>query len=191
MKKLLIAFAAIATTIGVNAATMNWGADYTYASGGTGEAGVSRGTSDEYLALVFDAAVTEYSVAQALYAANDGAGLADLAVGSTKVSADDAGYFNATANFQGSTGDTISAYVAIFDASTVAAASNMYLSEVQSAVIPTSGVAGSFTFGDSGDMIAMASSSAWTAASSSVPEPTSGLLLLIGMAGLALKRKRA
>ena len=32
-------------------------------------------------------------------------------------------------------------------------------------------------------------STAWTAAS--VPEPTSGLLLLLGMAGLALKRKRA
>ena len=32
-------------------------------------------------------------------------------------------------------------------------------------------------------------STAWTAVS--VPEPTSGLLLLLGMAGLALKRKRA
>lgn len=31
----------------------------------------------------------------------------------------------------------------------------------------------------------------WKTVSASVPEPTSGLLLLIGMAGLALKRKRA
>ena len=37
---------------------------------------------------------------------------------------------------------------------------------------------------------AAASSSAWTA-TSAVPEPTSGLLLLLGVAGLALKRKRA
>ena len=39
-------------------------------------------------------------------------------------------------------------------------------------------------FGDS-----TAAATAWTGAA--VPEPTSGLLLLLGMAGLALKRKRA
>ena len=33
--------------------------------------------------------------------------------------------------------------------------------------------------------------SSWQSMTASVPEPTSGLLLLIGMAGLALKRKRA
>ena len=32
---------------------------------------------------------------------------------------------------------------------------------------------------------------AWAPAAEAVPEPTSGLLLLLGMAGLALKRKRA
>lgn len=31
----------------------------------------------------------------------------------------------------------------------------------------------------------------WTSATASVPEPTSGILLLLGMAGLALRRKRA
>ena len=31
----------------------------------------------------------------------------------------------------------------------------------------------------------------WYTASSNVPEPTSGLLMLLGVAGLALKRKRA
>ena len=36
---------------------------------------------------------------------------------------------------------------------------------------------------------ATAAASAWTTAS--VPEPTSGILLLVGMAGLALRRKRA
>ena len=36
-----------------------------------------------------------------------------------------------------------------------------------------------------------ASASSWSTPGSSVPEPTSGLLMLIGMAGLALRRKRA
>lgn len=38
---------------------------------------------------------------------------------------------------------------------------------------------------------ATAAASAWTSAGSSVPEPTSGLLMLVGLAGLALRRRRA
>ena len=39
--------------------------------------------------------------------------------------------------------------------------------------------------------ISTAVPSSWTITSSSVPEPTSGLLLLLGVAGLALRRKHA
>ena len=42
-------------------------------------------------------------------------------------------------------------------------------------------------FGDTLDLMATPASQGYTA----VPEPTSGLLLILGMAGLALKRKRA
>ena len=50
-----------------------------------------------------------------------------------------------------------------------------------------SGDVGSF-FGDTLNLMASPASQGYTAA---VPEPTSGLLLILGMAGLALKRKRA
>lgn len=46
---------------------------------------------------------------------------------------------------------------------------------------------GNFTFGSS---IGTSGTGVWIA-SSSVPEPTSGLLILLGMAGLALRRRRA
>ena len=43
----------------------------------------------------------------------------------------------------------------------------------------------------SADKITFASPTTWTVSMSSVPEPTSGLLMLLGVAGLALRRRRA
>lgn len=50
---------------------------------------------------------------------------------------------------------------------------------------------GAFTTVASSAYTAAGAKGAWASASSAAPEPTSGLLLLLGMAGLALKRKRA
>ena len=61
-----------------------------------------------------------------------------------------------------------------------------YTSAVKSATAQDVGQT-SITFGNLSS--ATQAAGAWTAAA--VPEPTSGLLLLLGMAGLALKRKRA
>ena len=62
-----------------------------------------------------------------------------------------------------------------------------YVVTSASGSVKTPGATTSNNAGFSVDASATASSSNWTAA----PEPTSGLLLLLGMAGLALKRKRA
>jgi len=53
-----------------------------------------------------------------------------------------------------------------------------------SAIVAKTGL----VFDDGGNAGATESYGAWTAAT--IPEPTSGLLLLLGVAGLALKRKQ-
>ena len=81
-----------------------------------------------------------------------------------------------------SPGDSVSAYVLIFDASSVADAKNYAVTSVLTQPVPASGnlqMAWAFSSDTAG----------WQ--TTAVPEPTSGLLLLLGMAGLALKRKHA
>lgn len=82
-----------------------------------------------------------------------------------------------------------SAYAVIFDTATITDDSNFYV---------TAASAASTTYADSSSMKKSYTLSATTSANagswnavSGVPEPTSGLLLLLGMAGLALRRKQA
>ena len=97
--------------------------------------------------------------------------------------------FRATGSGTQDNGTTVSYYAVICDASTVAAAKNYIVSDAVSVTINDAGSSGMLSFGA---MTATTSAnkflnSSWTA----VPEPTSGLLMLLGMAGLALRRRRA
>ena len=75
--------------------------------------------------------------------------------------------------------------------------SMMYYAEKASVTTGDDGNGAYSTFGGGKIDTAANAATAWTSASSSggdsggVPEPTSGLLVLLGVAGLALKRKRA
>ena len=88
-----------------------------------------------------------------------------------------------------SAGDAVNTYAVVFDAATVADAKNYIVSDVLNKSIAASGANLSVSFGNMASTATtnMFRNSTWTA----VPEPTSGLLMLLGMAGLALKRKRA
>ena len=94
---------------------------------------------------------------------------------------------------EGITGDvygngvTVNGYLVILDSDATATASYAYVSDIASAATSALGGAAAISFGDT-QLAAMQNAGNWTAAA---PEPTSGLLLLLGMAGLALKRKRA
>ena len=79
-------------------------------------------------------------------------------------------------------GDTVSAYVVLFDATNAADAKNYAVTSVLTKPVPASGnlqMAWAFSSDTAG----------WQ--TTAVPEPTSGLLMLLGMAGLALRRRRA
>ena len=193
MKKLMIALAVAAMAVIGNAAVVNWGAGtITEPGGATANKSVTGYlfvlTADQYSALN-----TAYGTATGASAGEKMANAVWDAYG-TKL---DSAYATGTSSKKG-------ALTLTDDSKDYATGNSVY-----AALIYTYGTGdelkyigniGTVTLESSMDvsMDAMAlnlfgdtsaAATAWTAAS--VPEPTSGLLLLLGMAGLALKRKRA
>ena len=91
-------------------------------------------------------------------------------------------------------GDAVNTYAVVFDAATIDAAKYYIVSAEVDKNINSAGSDLTLGFGN---MASTATSntfrnSVWTATGTApVPEPTSGLLMLLGMAGLALRRRRA
>ena len=76
----------------------------------------------------------------------------------------------------------------ILNAETIEAATKMVITaEMTGTASGATGTAGKMSFGSLGELTGNAAN--WQTVS--VPEPTSGLLMLLGIAGLALKRRRA
>ena len=186
MKKLMIALAVAALAVVGNAAVVNWASGTTLEPGGATANKSVTGylfvlTATQYDALA--ANTTGAAMSDAVYAAY-GSKLGEAyATGTTskkgalKLVDDSKGY---------GAGD--SAYAAILY--TYGTGDEMqYIGNVGKVTLESSMDAqlddmALNLFGDS-----TTGATAWSTAA--VPEPTSGLLLLLGMAGLALKRKRA
>ncbi len=182
MKKLMIALGAIACAAGLQAATLNWsiagvpastagGSDLTkytallYFTSGSGTVGSTFTTvnqADVIKSLTGSSVATGYSLSKALNSSG-------VAAGATGLSS----AFGA--------GDSVTGFAVILDGS-VDSYSNYIITSSQTATFTSATGAKVLGFGSQ-------ASATWTAAA--VPEPTSGLLLLLGMAGLALKRKIA
>ena len=178
MKKLIVATIAVAFAAVTQAASFAW-------DNGDGDLFVSSGagtTASGYIVYLLDAGVTSTAAAQTAFAAGD---FSALASGWEADDLADGGWVESSGTPGFTAGTSYNFYLAAFDADTAAGASNFYLSDVVAVSFPGSGLPGTASF----DLSGSASAGAWTA--TAVPEPTSGLLLLLGMAGLALKRKRA
>ena len=190
MKKLMFMFAAVAMAACTQAASVYWTCTY-----------VAKGTEnyvDNGLAFFVNAATLSQSDMLAL----EGKGAAAISSalsgfysytggsdGKYSVAKADA-VANATLGITDAT-EGNQAYLVIFDTATITDASNFYVTSVETFDSAAGTLTTSIKWGDQEDRSSAAG--AWKSASggSSVPEPTSGLLMLVGLAGLALRRRRA
>lgn len=184
MKKLMFILVAVAIAATTQAASVWWTCTGVKDSSATAVNGIAYFLTTDLLS---------YSDAQAL--AGKGADAFTTALGAAYSYTGSTGTFgktsaNAVSNEAlGITGGTkYSAYLMIFDSATITDESNYYLTTTKdfTALEGATDVA-SVKWGSQSGSTAIG---AWSAVSD-VPEPTSGLLMLIGLAGLALRRKRA
>lgn len=194
MKKLMMAFAVVACAAAVQASTVKWNVNNIYTVDAEGAATTTKAASGAYYVMCFfadsagAATAKEISIADAVAAVTSGnvASLSSYAIyeGTTT----GVGKY-ASSNFDGSwvADKTVSIYALVFNDDTAADAT--YVAANASAT--------SYTFADSAEdkslSVSMASAT-WSSIGSSptpIPEPTSGLFLLFGVAGLALRRRRA
>ena len=175
MKKLMFAMAVACAAVVANAATVNW-------SGLNAALSPDVSTPASYSIYLVDKNIgVETALATIMAGETDGIygqiPAANIyAVGTTAFR-----WSNSAQAITGTwdTGDTINAYSIILDSTVAKNAKNYLATDPKSAQFSS---AGSATLGYGSQ-----AGKTWTA----VPEPTSGLLLLLGVAGLALKRKRA
>ena len=182
MKKLMFMLAAVAMAASVHAASVTWGSGALYNASGSKVAD----SVTMYVYLMDKDTYNGLTDVWATYGDDVKAGgtTADGVKGTGKYT------HKATIGAPNGTAVANTTYYAAIIATYGSGDSMMYYAEKASVTTGEDAEAAFTTFGAGHIDSATAAASGWSAASS-VPEPTSGLLMLIGMAGLALRRKRA
>lgn len=185
MKKLIIALVAVGAAIGAHAAAANWAATASNIYDGKGD------TAAKYAgtAYLFDAA--SYTQAALFESFAGGADVTSGAIKSMTIANGAISAANGAFSYGEQGGGSYSYFFAIIDGD------NMYLSKTVEVTANGTATTKTVGFGTQAPTTGATSKSLptdgfvavgqWAA----VPEPTSGLLMLLGMAGLALRRRRA
>jgi hypothetical protein len=191
MKKLIIAAAIVCAAVIAQAATANWGVGASNIYVGDGSTTkIAQGAT----VYMFDAGITSQAALYALFAADTAMDMTTAAGYAGTVATSAAGVMAATkvkfSYGDQSTVDSSNAYDFYF---AIIDGDNIYLSDSKSVVAGGSDTAVSISFGSqaTGSKLPAVDGFQGAGAWSAVPEPTSGLLMLVGLAGLALRRRRA
>lgn len=182
MKKIMIALAAVALAAVSQAATINWGSGTVYNSANT----KANATTQVVSMYVWEISQTAYDTYAALSATDLSKAIyADF--GASLATADATGTTNAKGQVT-KAGATDHTTFPVYGAILFLDANNADMAMGNIAKVTWEGVGVPGASGLATNLNAGASAPVWA---ETVPEPTSGLLLLLGMAGLALKRKIA
>ena len=180
MKRLMFMLVAVAMAASVHAAAVQWSSVAMYNATGAKVAD----SATLYVYLMDKDTYNGLTDVWATYGADVKAG------GTTADGTKATGKYNhkATINAPNGTAVANTTYYAAIIATYGTGDNMMYYAEKASVTTGDDGN-GAYTMGGGHLDSATAAASAWTTAS--VPEPTSGLLMLVGLAGLALRRRRA
>ena len=196
MKRILTAVAVTAISMAVNAASVSWGIanvkapDATSLNPVTGTMASGTTVANGYVALLY---LTAQSSDFGGSVINKDTVVANIAKGNistdyianTTLNAN-GGLLSVATGYNGSdfaSGDSLTAFTVIFNVTDIAdidEATAFMVTDNKTVSFTSSTGAKPFAFGNQ-------SAATWQA----VPEPTSGLLMLVGLAGLALRRRRA
>ena len=190
----MVAFAAVTVAFCAQAVSVDWSVDGVQINGDWDQAEGDSAPAG-WQAYLFDASAMT-AVTTALAAENNLEAFQTVAG-----SALDSAFVQATGAIYGSTSmnvdssNNVNGFLVLLDAAAAADGVHAFVSDIYSTE-STDPVPTTFVMGEDGWIngldhdIAGQAGSNWTTLQS-VPEPTSGLLLLLGVAGLALRRRRA
>ena len=185
MKKLLTAIVVAIAAIGVNAATVSWSVNCGW---------VTQADTDEdttlagYVGYLFDASIYTQSALQTALTTS-GSSVLSSALGNGSVTAAGELIFSGTGlSYDDSANPAWAKALLLIIDSAASDGSPFTFASFPDVKVTDAVIAGGAEFGSGLDIYAGAPATWSTVAT---PEPTSGLLMLLGMAGLALRRRRA